>query len=402
MNRTTEAINADISVPDVIELLERRSTQVIEQLREHAFSPERKKMQAKLYSIREASDMVGRAVETIRKAESSNRLPPPKLNEKNRRIGYTLKEVNNMRRLFETLPRRSESDETVFLAFQNFKGGVGKSTLCVHSAQYMAQLGYRVLIVDCDPQASTTSLFGFNPDLDISRQQTLNPFMQGEVDSLSQLIQTSYFDHIDIIPTNLSLYNCEYTLAGAAARGEGGRVFSRLKLGLEKVKDSYDIIMIDPPPALGMLSLSVLHAANALIVPVRPATIDFGSTAHFFTMLREVLESLQKAGLRSEYKFVNLVINDMDEGKSTHREIRDMMQSLFGNHVFSTVMKDSAEIDNAGGQFMTVYDLNEPVTSRSTQKRCLTYLNQLNRELEIKIRSTWPSHHVALREEGAL
>ena len=396
-----EPIAAPIGL-EVIGILESRSHQVIDHLRERAFAPNKKKQHDRRYSMREVTRMVGRSAEAIRKAEKAGLLPEPEKNERNRRVGYSLPEVNTMRRHFGTMPRRGLADEPVIVAFQNFKGGVGKSTLCVHAGQYLAQLGYRVLVVDCDPQATSTALFGINPDVDIERENTLTPFLQGDTNALTEAVQASYFDQLDLIPSNLDLYNCEYVLAGEAARGKGASVFTRLRMGIDLVKDDYDIVLIDPPPALGMISLSVLHAANALVVPVRPATIDFGSTAHFFTMLIEVLTDLQKHGLTSEYKFVNLVINDMDENKSSHRDIKDMMQNLFGNLVFQTVMKDSAEIDNAGGRLMTVYDLNEPITSRDTHNRCLKYLNQLNRELEVKIRSTWPSHTQSLRQEGAI
>ena len=387
---------------DILGILKSRSSQVIDHLRERAFAPNKEKRHDRLYSLREVVSMVGRSAEAIRKAEAADRLPKPRKDSRNRRIGYMLPEINRMRTLFGTMPRRADSDAPVVMAFQNFKGGVGKSTLCVHAAQYLAQLGYRVLLVDCDPQATTTALFGLNPDLDLKRKDTLTPFLQGDINSLKPVVRPSYFDQLDIIPSNLALYNCEYVLAGTAAKGQGASVFTRLRRGIYEIADQYDVVFIDPPPALGMISLSVLHAANALVVPVRPATIDFGSTAHFFTMLIEVLTELHENGVSSNYKFVNLIINDMDENKSSHRDIKDMMQNLFGNLVFTTVMKDSAEIDNAGGRLMTVYDLNEPITSRETHNRCLKYLDQLNRELEIKVRSTWPSHAQSLRQEGAI
>jgi chromosome partitioning protein len=402
MNANLEPSPAPPTGLEVLTILEQRANQVIEQLRQRAFAPGGLKRHDRRYSIGEAEAMVGRSSQTIRDAEKDGRLPQPAKDSRNRRVGYTLPEINAMRRVFNTLPRRGPDDEAVRVAFSNFKGGVGKSTLCVHAAQYMAQSGWRVLVVDADPQATTTSLFGLNPDTDLDESDTLYPFLRGELDSIRPLIRRSYFDQIDLLPANLGLYNCEYSLAGEAARGGGTAVFSRLRSGLDSAQDDYDMIFIDPPPALGMISLSVLQAANALVVPIRPATIDFGSTAHFFTMLSSVLEDMRQQGLAAAYKFVNVVINDMDEGKSTHRDIRDMMQNLFGNLVFSTVMKDSAEIDNAGGRLMTVYDLNEPLTSRETHLRCLKYLDQLNRELELRIRSTWPSHIKQLRQEGVL
>src|SRR3546814_18551316 len=80
----------------------------------------------------------------IRDAEKDGRLPPPPRTENNRRVGYTLAQLNDMRGLFGTRPWRSVEDPCCVMAVQNFKGGVGKSTLAVHLAQYLAIQGYRV------------------------------------------------------------------------------------------------------------------------------------------------------------------------------------------------------------------------------------------------------------------
>ena len=72
-----------------------------------------------------------------------------------------------MREVFGTLPHRASSDPAMVLAIQNFKGGVGKSTMVCHLAQYLALEGYRFCFIDCDSQASTTSMFGLNPDVDV-------------------------------------------------------------------------------------------------------------------------------------------------------------------------------------------------------------------------------------------
>ena len=84
------------------------------------------------------------------------------------------------------------------------------------------------------------------------------------------------------------------------------------------------------------------------------------------------------------------------------REILGLLRSLFGDMLLRTVLKDSAEIDNASARMMTVYDLEQPVTSRETYQRCLTYLNGTNAEIETLIRMTWPSHAARLRTEGLL
>jgi chromosome partitioning protein len=385
---------------DEIRDIEQRSYRVIERLRETVFEPGKQKRLKIGFSISEAARMIGRTPTAIRDAEKAGRLPEPRKDSHGRRLGYTLTDINIMRREFETLPWRDGSDEPLVLAVSNFKGGVGKSTLVAHVAQYLALRGYRVCAIDCDPQGSLTSLFGFNPDYELDAQNTLFPFLMRERDTLKYALRPTYWDQLSLIPANLSLYSIEYQLA--ARLPTNPLMLERLRLGIDTIKDGFDVIIIDPPPALGMLSLSVVRAATALVVPVRPATVDFGSTAHFFTLLVEAIETLAARGLQPRYKFLKVLINAMDETKSAHTEITRMMRQVYQTAMFNTVMKDSAEIDNAGARLMSVYELEAATTSRETYRRCKAYLDAVNREIELLIRKTWPSHHEALRREGVI
>ena len=384
-----------------IRAIESASYSVIERLREAVFAPGGKKTLNRRFSISKAAEMVGRSTTSIRQAEKTGRLPEPVKGAKGRRRGYTLEAINQMREVFGTRPWCDPtSDETVVVAVQNFKGGVGKSTLTAHLAQYLGLQGYRVCVLDCDPQGSTTSLFGLNPDYDLDIDDTLYPFFYGEHENLEYAVRSTYWDQVSLIPSNLSLYSVEYFLAAKLPGNVG--MLDRLKRGIQKIEHRFDVVVIDPPPALGMISLSVLRAANALIVPCRPATIDFGSTAHFFTMLIEALESLEAHGFSGHYKFLQVLANDMDEGKSAHSRITSMMRQVYGTQMLDTAMKDSAEIDNACGRLMTVYELEKPITSPEVHKRAKVYLDSVNREIEILIRKTWPSHQEGLRREGLI
>ena len=278
--------------------------------------------------------------------------------------------------------------------------GVGKSTISVHLAQFLAIRGYRVLLIDCDSQASATTLFGYVPDLDLQEENTLYPFLrQDELVSLEYAIRATHFDGLDLIPANLRLFQSEYELAARMARGQG-TLLDRLQQGIASVADRYDVVVIDPPPALGAISLSVLRAANALVVPVPPTVMDFSSTAAYLAMLDETMQVLLEHGMNTDLAFLRFVASKVDENKSMQRELMGLMGQLYGNALVRTPLKDSAEIDNASARLMTVYELEGPTTSRSVRDRCLTYLDGVNSEIETDIRSMWPSHESRLRREG--
>ncbi|MEL6519407.1 MAG: AAA family ATPase [Pseudomonadota bacterium] len=381
-----------------------RSSSIIERLRNEIYAPDNRKQLQVRFNVKTAAEMVGKTEKAIRDAESAGKLDQPaKDPNTGRRTGYTLAQVNAMRAHFGTLPHRRDDESPLVMAVQNFKGGVGKSTLVCHLSQYFALKGYRVCIVDCDSQASTTSIFGLNPDVDVDEDEdTLYPFFRhGGPQSLDYALRATYWPGIALVPANLGLYDAEYEFAARMAR-DSGFVLDRLREGLETIKDRFDIVLLDPPPALGMISLSVLRAADALLIPAPPNNIDFGSTAHFLKMMVATLEQIAEAGGARDYAFVKILATKMNDNKSAHSAIRRMMDAVFPEEMMTTVLKDSAEIDNATANLATVYEVTGAGARSETHRRCRAYLDAVGREVETLIRKTWPSHHSALSLEGVL
>lgn len=142
-------------------------------------------------------------------------------------------------------------------------------------------------------------------------------------------------------------------------------LLNRLAEGIGSIGDHFDVVILDPPPTLGTISLSVMRAANALLVPVPPTVIDFASTAGFFAMLHETIRTLEERQLPIDLRWLRLLVARADEQKSMQRELLLLMRNLFGDLLLRTVLKDSAEI-------------------------------------ETQIRLTWPSQTERLRAEGVL
>lgn len=379
-----------------------RSLDVLGSLRARGSAQDHRNRVAPRFSITRAAELVGRTGAAIRDAEKEGRLPSVERTATGRRVGYTLAEINHMRDVFGTRPWRAAEDPLSVIAVQNFKGGVGKSTVSIHLAQHLAIQGYRVCLIDCDSQGSTTTMLGYVPDLDITEEDTLYPFIRNaEMSSLAYAVRETHWDGLYFIPSNLKLYSAEYELAARIARSEQS-LLNRLAEGIASIADHFDVVILDPPPALGTLSLSVMRAANALLVPVPPTVTDFTSTTTFLAMLHETMAVLEDRGLPIDLQWMRVLATRADEQKSMQRELLGMMRNLFGETMLRTVLKDSAEIDNASARLMTVYDLEMPVTSRETYQRCLTYLNGVNAEVEMLIRLTWPSHAARLRQEGVL
>ena len=146
------------------------------------------------------------------------------------------------------------------IAITNQKGGVGKTTTSVNLSAALAKMNYKVLLIDMDPQANATQGIGIDRDyIELSTYHVLT----GEV-GLEKVIQHSYIENLDVAPGEIDLAGIDLELAHVK---QGREV--RLKQALDKVKDYYDYVFIDCPPALGLLNTNALTSCDTVLIPVQ-------------------------------------------------------------------------------------------------------------------------------------
>ena len=180
-----------------LEDLVTRCHSTLDSLHSLGMMPGTNKRLLKHYRAKRVADMVGFSRTKVNKAIADLKLVQETDPETDRPLGFTLTQVNQLRDHLGSRPARLDTEEPVKLAVQNFKGGVSKSVTTVYLAQSLAEKGYRVLVVDCDPQASATSSFGFVPDTHFKAANTLAPFIKGEKDTLDYaVIHTLSLIHI--------------------------------------------------------------------------------------------------------------------------------------------------------------------------------------------------------------
>ena len=147
------------------------------------------------------------------------------------------------------------------IAIANQKGGVGKTTTAINLAASLAVLERKVLIIDADPQANTTSGLNFSPDND--EQRTLYEVMIGKIDVEDALIQTELAG-LHMIPSHINLVGAEIEMLEMPDRE------SVMRKALMPIRDRYDYIIIDCSPSLGLITVNTLTAADSVIIPVQP------------------------------------------------------------------------------------------------------------------------------------
>ena len=372
------------------------SENFLQRMHERGNDPHQHKQLNRLFAPSEAADMVGRDRTTLARAEAELGMESLQRNPaNNRRVGYSLDQIQAFRKHFGTLPQRADSDPPITIACQNFKGGVGKSTTCVNFAHYLALKGYRVLVIDTDSQATTTSMFGYMPDAQVTQEQTLLPYLDSSESSLVYAVRKTYWPNVDLIPSCLALYEAEMAIAAHLA-AQDDRVkrlefFSELKFGIQTVSQHYDVVLLDSPPALGLISINVLLAADGLLVPTAPRMYDFTSTVQFFRMVRNYISQIDAA---KEYRWISVLTTLFDQRLVSHKQFFEVMQACFGDGILQHVFFQSSEIINSAVQYLGSYEQPKP------NRKVLEMLDGVFGEIELRILREWPSKRAMLHEKG--
>ena len=313
--------------------------------------------------------------------------------ERAKRKDYTLAQLNELRRVFGALPSRELSDPCVRIAVQHFKGGVAKTSTAVGLSQYLATRGYRVLLMDMDFQGSATCAFGYVPDVDIKQDETIVPFYLGEQDSLAYATRQTHWPQLDLIPANMSMHNLEFAMARdlmSAERSQLGDLLTELSEGLDSIEEHYDVIIIDAPPHAGLVSLNILHAANALIIPTPPSMYDFASTKQFLQIVVEQMETVQQ---QPEYLFCKFLATKVMTNRSAQEDILNVMRQVAGDHMLKEIFHHTTEVEKASLDFRSVYEERKP------QGRAKTILDNVFGEIELEIVKCWPSRREEITEK---
>ena len=307
----------------------------------------------------------------------------------------------------EYLPYRPEGQPAKMVAVANFKGGVGKTSTAAHLAMSAALDGYKVLVVDLDSQGSMTSIFGgkvadewetvfpllarhYANHLRGENQRRLDrgdaplPLDDTLTDALEikagDLIQPTHWPNIDLIGAQLNLYWAEFQIPVWRMQGRGWKLWDALTdmFAADGVLDTYDVIFIDTPPALGYLTINGLAAADILLVPLGASFLEFDSTGRFFDMLHSTFGSIEEAEnmaaralgrdeLAFQWDAVRAVVTRYDGAQQA--ELASLMQAYLGQTLSPHRQDFTALIGQAGEQVQGIYEADYRDFNRETYVR---------------------------------
>lgn len=368
----------------------------LQTLRERLFPPSASKTLRK-FTSGEAARLIGVSDSYLRQLSIAGEGPAPEVGPGGRRL-YSLAEINGLRRHLSVegrgdyLPERRDGEAMQVIAVANFKGGSGKTTTTAHLAQYAALMGYRVLAVDLDPQASLSALFGVQPEFDVGPNETLYGAIRYDEARrpLAEVIRPTYFDRLDLIPANLELQEFEHTTPKVLTEDRRhAAFFARVAGALETVADRYDLVVIDCPPQLGFLTLSALCAASGLVVTVHPQMLDVASMSQFLFMTADLLAVVREAGGDLTFDFLRYVVTRHEPNDGPQAQVVGFLRALFGERVATATVLKSTAIADAGLTKQTLYEVGRENFSRQTYERAIESIDAVNAEILDLVRRAW-------------
>jgi chromosome partitioning protein len=240
---------------------------------------------------------------------------------------------------------------TQVIVIANQKGGVGKTTTAINLAAALAQKRRKTLLVDLDPQGNATLSFVDPQTVESSVYDLLvDPLVKAE-----EIIMPTSYDELDIIGSKISLAKAESKLVG-----EFDGHF-RLKDKLAPVMKLYEYVVIDTPPALGILTVNAMVAGSHLIVPIQSSYYALEGTD-------DLLDTYEKIRARPnpELQFLGVLITLDDKRTNLSRDVREQIRNVFGNKVFKTTISKSVRLEESPAYKQSIFTFS-PRSSGAVQ-----------------------------------
>jgi chromosome partitioning protein len=229
------------------------------------------------------------------------------------------------------------------IAIANQKGGVGKTTTAVNLSAALADLGYRVLVVDLDPQGNATTGLGVNAR---NLQFSIYDVLMRET-PMEDCLEATAIQNLFVAPTTIDLAGAEIELVPAFSRE------LKLRRAIARVSDDFDFIFIDCPPSLGLLTINALAAATEVIVPIQ---CEYFALEGLGQLLRNV--NLVQANLNPQLEISAIILTMYDARTKLADQVMKEIRSHFGDRVCRNIVPRSVRLSEAPsfGQPITVFD----------------------------------------------
>lgn len=407
-------------------------------IRQQTFSPENEKT-LRRFSSWEVAELIFKVNQsTLRgRLAADPSLPQGQTEEEGRQHWYSLEEINEMRRRLKVnrkslMPARPAGKRAIRAAIANFKGGAGKSTVALHFAHAAALDGYRVLVVDFDPQATLSHSMGLN---DVSEEYTvwgvmardlireterMNAAVQGAESGaalpqrklpssitemglsdlrVTDFIKPTNWPTIDALPSCANAAFVEFASAQYRHLNPEWSFFAAVSRYLDSLPDdAYDIIIFDCPPAIGYQSMNAVFAADVLYIPSGPGYWEYDSTTSFIGQLAEALEDLERFGgavpagtlsLPKVFSDVRFLLTRFESNNELHRAMQSAFGKVFGDRLAEHPIEMTRAVEQSGRFLSSIYETDYRDMTRETWRRARASFDQAYSEFKGYLIDAW-------------
>ncbi|MDF1727749.1 MAG: AAA family ATPase [Sulfitobacter sp.] len=418
--------------------LQAQSLKMQGHIRQQTFSPENEK-RLRRFSSWEVAELIFKVNQsTLRgRLAADPSLPQGQTEEEGRQHWYSLEEINELRRRLKVnrrslMPARPQGKRAIRAAIANFKGGAGKSTVALHFAHAAALDGYRVLVVDFDPQATLSHSMGLN---DVSEEYTvwgvmardlireterMNAAAQGAESGtalprrklpssitemglsdlrVTDFIKPTNWPTIDALPSCANAAFVEFASAQYRHLNPEWSFFAAVSRYLDSLPDdAYDLILFDCPPAIGYQSMNAVFAADVLYIPSGPGYWEYDSTTSFIGQLSEALEDLERFGgsvpagtlkLPKVFADVRFLLTRFEPSNDLHRAMQTAFGKVFGDRLAEHPIEMTRAVEQSGRFLSSIYETDYRDMTRETWRRARASFDQAYEEFKGHLITAW-------------
>lgn len=253
----------------------------------------------------------------------------------------------------------------MIIVITNQKGGVGKTTTAINLSAACAMRGKRVLLIDLDPQANTSLSF---VEPDSINESAFELFTEVNL-PWEKLIYPTKVEKLEIVPSKINLAKLEAKLVG-----DFDAIF-RLRDRIEQIRANYDLIFIDTPPTLGLITVNALVAATDVLIPIQSSYFALEGTD-------DLLETIEKVRSRPnpELNLLGVLVTLFDKRTTLSKDVEAHIRNVFGDKAFKTIISRSVRLEESPAHKQTIFAFS-PHSSGSVeyQKLSMEVLNRVNK-----------------------
>ncbi|MFK7837042.1 MAG: AAA family ATPase [Sulfitobacter sp.] len=427
--------------------LQARSLAQQEWIRSQTYAPGQEK-RLRRFSSWEVAELILKVNQSTLRSRiaADETFPTGKVEQDGRQRWYSLEEVGQMRRRLST-PRKSmmpmrPGGRAFRAAVANFKGGAGKSTVALHLAHAAALDGYKVLLIDFDPQATLSHSMGLTDveeentvwgviARDLARETTrMNAGPVGaesgaravprtlpasirdlglDTREAGDFIRPTSWPTIDMVPSCANAAFVEFASAQYRALNPEWSFFACVSRYLAEIPDeAYDLILFDCPPAIGYQSMNAVFAADMLMIPSGPGYWEYDSTTSFIGQLADALEDLNAgfgkslstdlprgegfgtATLPKAFPALRFLMTRYEPGNELHQAMFAAFKRVFGDHVAEHPVELTRAVEQSGRFLNSVYEMDYRDMTRETWRRARATFDKAYEGFIGDVHAAWP------------